>query len=70
MSEAGPEDFRVNMSIGGPGPAASGIHGVNLRISALFDHCVEHMGPESRYRSFIARDAARKLPLEGTYPGC
>ncbi len=68
---AGPEDFRVEyVHLAAQALLQSPrIHGVNLRISALFDHCVERMGPESRYRSFIARDAARKLPLEGTYPG-
>jgi hypothetical protein len=68
---AGPEDFRVEYVH----LAAQAllqfrrIHGVSLRISAPFDRCIDVMGPESRYRTFIARDAARKLPLESTYPG-
>jgi hypothetical protein len=43
------------------------IHGVSLRICAPFDHCIDVMGPKSRYRIFVDRVAPRKLPLESTY---
>jgi hypothetical protein len=45
------------------------IHGVCVRIGASVNHCVDVMGPESRYRIFVERDAPRKLPLESTYSG-
>jgi hypothetical protein len=40
-----------------------------VRIGASVNHCVDVMGPESRYRIFVERDAPRKLPLESTYSG-
>jgi hypothetical protein len=43
------------------------IHGVSLRMSGSSRHCMEVMGPQSRYRVFAARDTPRRLPLESTY---
>jgi hypothetical protein len=43
------------------------IHGVSLRISGSFRHRMDVMGPQSRYRVFVARDTPRRLPLESTY---
>jgi hypothetical protein len=43
------------------------IHGVSLRMSGCSRHCMDVMGPESRYRVFAARDTPRRLPLETTY---
>jgi hypothetical protein len=43
------------------------IHGVCLRMSGSVHHCVDVMGPESRYRIFVGIDTPHKLPLEGTY---
>jgi hypothetical protein len=43
------------------------IHGVSLRMSDAFHHCIDVMGPESRYRVFVATDSPRKLPLENSY---
>jgi hypothetical protein len=45
----------------------SRIHGVSLRMSGSCDRCIDVMGPESRYRVFVATDTPRKLPLEGSY---
>jgi hypothetical protein len=44
----------------------SHIHGVGLRMSGSH-HCIDVMGPESRYRIFVATDTPRKLPLESSY---
>ena len=66
---AGPEAFRVDYVH----LAAQAllrlwrIHGVSLRISAPFDHCIDVMGPENRNCIFVGRDTPRKLPLESTY---
>jgi hypothetical protein len=65
----GPEVFRVEyvhlaaQSLLG----FSRIHGVGLRMSGPFRHCTDVMGPQSRYRIFVATNTSRKLPLESTY---
>jgi hypothetical protein len=43
------------------------IHGVGLRMSGSFRHCTDVMGPQSRYRIFVATNTSHKLPLECTY---
>jgi hypothetical protein len=43
------------------------IHGVSLRISAPFDHCIDVMGSGSRHCIFVGKEIPRKLPLESSY---
>jgi hypothetical protein len=66
---AGPEAFRVQYLY----LAAQAIlklwrvYGVSFALRTSLEHCVEVMGPRSKYRMFSGGHVQRKLPLENTY---
>ncbi len=43
------------------------VYGVSFAIRTSLEHCVEVMGPRSKYRMFSGGHVQRKLPLERTY---
>ena len=44
------------------------VYGVSFAVRTSLAHCIEVMGPKSKYRMFSGGSIQRKLPLEKTYP--
>jgi hypothetical protein len=66
---AGPEEFRVQYVHLAAQTLLKRwrVYGVSFAVRTSLAHCVEIMGPKSKYRMFSGGSIQRKLPLEKTY---